>query len=372
MPKPIRVLHIVGAMNHGGVETWLMALLRRADRAEIAMDFLVHTDRVAAHDSEIAALDGRVIRCTRVHHPAYVRDFDRTLCRYGPYDVLHSHVHYFSGVTTTLARQRGVRVRIAHSHSDTTIPETGAGPFRAAYRMLMRRGMFSSATHLVAASDPAASALFGNGWRDHPRAKVIHCGVDFAPFTAAAGQRDTVRRELDIAPDETVLGHLGNFYAPKNHAFLCAIAALAQRSDPRVCVLCVGDGPLLEQTRSCLEQAGVRAVFTGPRRDVARMLSAMDVFVFPSLYEGLGLALVEAQASGLPCVVSTGVPREAEVVDGLLKWLPLASGAELWAKAVLEAVRKAERRPSLCLETVRRSFFSIESSFKSMRDIYCA
>src|SRR5229473_2677574 len=121
MPKPIRVLHIVGAMNHGGVETWLMALLRHANRAEIAMDFLVHTSQPAAYDTEIAALGGRIIPCPAIHRLIYVQDFDCALRRHGPYDVLHSHVHYFSGLTTTLARGRGVRLRIAHSHSDTTV-----------------------------------------------------------------------------------------------------------------------------------------------------------------------------------------------------------------------------------------------------------
>jgi glycosyltransferase involved in cell wall biosynthesis len=363
-------------MNHGGVETWLMALLRLADRAEIAMDFLVHTTRPAAYDAEIAALGGRVIACPRVHHPAYVRDFERALRHYGPYDVLHSHVHYFSGVTTALARRGGVRLRIAHSHSDTTIPETGAGPLRAAYRMLMRRSLFRSATHLVAASTPAASALFGSDWRKHQRAHVIYCGVDLVPFSAPVDP-NTVRGELGIGPDEMVLGHVGGFHAAKNHAFLCAIAARADaivaraRVKPRLCVLLVGDGPLREQVKSSFEQARVKAVFTGSRTDVARLLRAMDVFVFPSLYEGLGLALVEAQAAGLPCVVSTGVPREAEVPGGVLQWLPLDAGADLWTKAVLGAASNPQSRPS-CFEAVRRGPFSIQSSFESMRSIYCA
>ncbi len=121
MPRPIRVLHIVGAMNQGGVESWLMALLRHADRREIAMDFLVHTTEPAAYDSEIAALGGAVIPCPSVHRPAYIREFDAALSGSEPYDVLHSHVHWFSGLTTTLARRRGVRLRIAHSHSNSSL-----------------------------------------------------------------------------------------------------------------------------------------------------------------------------------------------------------------------------------------------------------
>jgi glycosyltransferase involved in cell wall biosynthesis len=137
----------------------------------------------------------------------------------------------------------------------------------------------------------------------------VYCGVDFASFAAsdAAADRESVRREFGIEPAERVLGHVGRFGAAKNHSFLSSIAARARRSEPRICVLCVGVGPLFEQVRAQFEHAGVRAIFTGRRTDIPRLLRAMDVFVFPSIHEGLPLAVVEAQAAGLPCVVSTEV-----------------------------------------------------------------
>lgn len=357
-------------MNQGGVESWLMALLRHADRAEVAMDFMVHTARSAVYDSEITERGGCVIPCPSVHRPGYIREFDNALRRHGPYDVLHSHVHWFSGVTTTLARRRGIRLRIAHSHSNSSPAEAGAGPWRAAYRagyrFAMRRGMLASATHLLAASRPAACALFGANWREVPRARVLYCGVDFAPFAAgdAARDRESARQEFGIAPDEIVMGHVGNFHAPKNHRFLAAIAACAG-----VRVLCVGSGPLLDPVRSVFEQAGVRAVFTGPRSDIPRLLRAMDVFVFPSLYEGLPLAVVEAQAAGLPCVVSTEVTREVEVIQGFIRWLPLAAGARVWADAVVAAATEPPQ-PSDGLKAMRRSPFGVETSFAQMRSVY--
>ncbi len=373
MANPIRVLHILGAMNYGGVESWLMALLRRADRAEVAMDFMVHTSKPCAYDSEIAGLGGSIIACPSVRSPGYVIEFDSALRRHGPYDVLHSHVHYFSGLTTTLARRRGVRVRIAHSHSNSSVPEAGTGPIRAAYRAVMRRAMLSSATHLLAASVPAASALFGSGWRESSRARVVYCGVDLAPFAAGDvdADRESARREFGIDPAEIVVGHVGNFHAPKNHAFLVSIAASATRRRAGVCVLCVGRGLLQRQIRLQFEQHGVRVIFTGERADVPRLLRAMDVFVFPSFCEGLGLALVEAQASGLPCVVSDGVPREVDVVPGLIRWLPLSAGADVWADAVLEAAGRPNQS-AIGLAAVRQSPFSADASFEHVRSIYCA
>jgi len=375
MRKPIRVLHIVGAMNQGGVESWLMALLRHADRSEIAMDFMVHTSRPAAYDSEITARGGCLLPCPSVHRPGYIREFNEALRSREPYDVLHSHVHWFSGVTTTLARRRGIRLRIAHSHSNSSLAEASAGPlrgaYRAVYRSVMRRGMLSSATHLLAASGSAACALFGANWQEVPRARVLYCGVDFAPFAPvdAARDRASARREFGIASEEIVLGHVGNLHGPKNHRFLAAIAACAGQRQSGVRVLCAGGGPLREEIQTFFKNAGVRAIFTGPRSDIPRLLRAMDVFVFPSLYEGLPLAVVEAQATGLPCVVSEEVTREVDVVSGLIRWLPLSAGADTWADAVLEAAGQPAQSVG-GLRAMRRSPFSVETSFEHMRSIY--
>jgi glycosyltransferase involved in cell wall biosynthesis len=357
-------------MNQGGVESWLMALLRYANRGEVAMDFLVHTAQPAVHDSEITGRGGCVIPCPSVHRPGYIRDFDNALLRHGPYDVLHSHVHWFSGVTTTLARRRGIRLRIAHSHSNSSLAEASAGAWRAAYRTVyrsaMRRGILASATHLLAASGPAACALFGANWREVSRVRVLYCGVVLAPFAAgdAARDRTSARQEFGIAADEIVMGHVGNFHAPKNHRFLAAIAAAAGLR-----VLCVGSGPLLEPVRSVFEQAGVRAILTGPRSDIPRLLRAMDVFVFPSLYEGLPLAVVEAQAAGLPCVVSSEVTREVEVIPGSIRWLPLAAGARLWGDAALAAAAEPPQSTDV-LGAMQRSPFGVETSFAQMCSIY--
>ena len=370
MPKPIRVLHVVGAMNHGGVESFLMALLRHADRAEIAMDFLVHTSQPAAYDSEIAARGGSIIACPSIHRPGYILEFDSALRRHGPYDVLHSHVHYFSGVTTTLARRRGVRVRIAHSH--TAGPGTDTGPLRAAYQTLMRRSIFSSATHFLAVSGAAGCSLFGADWRRHSRARLVHGGVDFEPFGAreASVDRESVRREFGIGSTEIVAGHVGNLHPVKNHAFLSSIAGCMTRRQAGVCVLSVGSGPLLKQAQAQFREQGVRAIFAGKRNDVPRLLRAMDVFVFPSLYEGLPLSLVEAQAAGLPCVVSDAVTQEVDVVPGLIRWLPLTAGPGVWADAVLEAAaRPAQSVRGLAV--MRGSPFNAKASFEQMCSIYC-
>ena len=370
MRKLTRVLHVVGAMNHGGVESWLMALLRHADRADVAMDFLVHTSKPAAYDAEIASLGARVLRCGPVQRLGYARHFQNILRQHGPYDVLHSHVHWFSGVTTALARYTGVPIRIAHSHSNSSVPEFSRGTVRAGYRRCMRRAMSWASTHLLAASEPAAHALFGPLWDTHAHRNVLYCGVDFSGFSRGDSNHDrqSVREELGLRPDDIVFGHVGSFGRPKNHAFLCSIAEAAARKNSRVSVLCVGTGPLQQDARARLQAAGVRAILPGVRTDIPRMLRAMDVFVFPSVYEGLPLAVVEAQAAGLPCLVSTAVTSEVDVVPGLIRWLPLSAGADVWADTALDSARQSARTDAL--EVMRQSPFSVDSSFSQVRALY--
>jgi glycosyltransferase involved in cell wall biosynthesis len=237
----------------------------------------------------------------------------------------------------------------------------------------MRGSILASATHLLACSIPAAGCLFGADWRRHWRAKLVYCGVDFAPFAASdrTADRAAVRQEFGIGPAEIVVGHVGRFDAGKNHAFLCTVAARAMRREPRICVLCIGVGPLSDRVKAHFEQAGVRAIMTGRRADVPRLLHAMDVFAFPSVHEGLPLAVVEAQAAGLPCVVSDAVTQEVDVVHGLIRWLPLSAGAGVWADAVLQAAGQPAQSAA-ALAAMRRSPFSVETSFERMRSIYCA
>ena len=373
MRKPVRVLHVVGAMNHGGVESWLMALLRHANRADVAMDFLVHTRETAAYDAEVRALGAGIFSCGPVHRPGYVQDFNHVLRNCGPYDVLHSHVHWFSGLTTALARAHGIPLRIAHSHSDTTVPEASRGLIRAGYRMSMRRAISWAATDLLAASRVAAAALFGRLWASHARAKILYCGVDFDRFSRSnpLADRTSVRQELGLQPHDIVLGHVGSFGPPKNHPFLSSIAQAAARKNARVCAVCVGAGRLQQAVKARFQACGVRAIFPGLRTDIPRVLRAMDAFVFPSLYEGLPLAVVEAQAAGLPCLVSTAVTREVECVPGLIRWLPLSAGADAWASAALEAAQQTPRTDE-GLAIMRRSPFSVDSSFEQMRAVYQA
>ena len=358
----IRVLHAVGGMDRGGIETWLMHVLRSIDRQQLRMDFLVHTQRPCAYDNEVRALGSRIIACPHPHRPwRYLSDLDRVLRDNGPYDVVHSHLHRFSGIVLRVARRRRVPIRIAHSHVAGI--DKGAGPLRRLYLRLSEGWLRDNATIGFAASVQAAEDLFGEGWCGDPRWRVLSYGIDLASFSVAP-ERERVRRELGLEAGAVVLGHVGRFVLQKNHAFLLEIMAAARRIDGRVRPLLVGDGPLRPEMERRAGELGLDAVFTGSQADVARlMLGAMDAFVFPSLFEGLGLVLIEAQAAGLPVIATDTIPAEATVAHEAVQRLSLADSAETWARAALAAAPPDRGR---CLAAVTASSFNLAANINRL------
>jgi glycosyltransferase involved in cell wall biosynthesis len=335
----VRVLHVVGRMNAGGVETWLLRVLRRIDRRQLDMDFLVHDERPGLYDDEIRRLGSAVICCPCPRRPwRFARSFGRVLHEHGPYDAIHSHVHQYSGFVLKLARSAGIARRIAHSHNDRAAAGSGMGLWRRAYVAISRHWLRRHATAHLACSRSAGVSLFGPLWPTDCRARVVHCGIDLAEFATPADGA-AVRKELGLAPDAFVLGHVGRFFPQKNHRFLLDIAAEAARREPRVRLLLSGEGPLRAEIDAQAAALGLgdRVTTLGVRRDVPRLLAAVDVFVFPSLWEGLPLAVLEAQAAGLPCVVSDRVTTEADAIGPLVQRRSLDHGVAAWVDAIWQA-----------------------------------
>lgn len=372
--EPVRVLHIVGGMDRGGVETWLMHVLRHIDRKSFQMHFMVHTNQPCAYDDEILALGGKIIPCLHPSRPwTYARNFKRILRQHGPYDIIHSHVHLYSGYVLRLARQMGVPMRIAHSHNDTSLLQNRAGYYRRAYQTLMRNWLHRHATSGLACSKLAAAALFGPVWEHDGRWHVLNYGIDLNPFKTRV-DRGAVLAELGISPDAFVVGHVGRFAEQKNHAFLMEIAGEIVRREKNFRLLLIGDGPLRPAIEKQVAQMRLteNVIFAGVRPDVPRlMLGAMDVFLFPSFFEGLGLVLIEAQAAGLPCIFSDVVPAEADVVKPLVTRLSLSQSADSWAEAILAVRDRGQVVPKPeALAIVEQSSFNIHSSINRLENIY--
>ena len=370
----IRILQVVGGMNRGGIETWLMHVLRNIDRDRFQMDFLVHTEKPCPYDDEVRALGSKIIPCLKPSKPwLYASNFNRIWEEYGPYDIVHSHVHYFSGYVLYLAKQAGVTLRIAHSHNDTSSAEAKAGLARRLYLTLMKFLIARYATLGFGCSCKAATDLFEPSWEKDGRWQILYYGIDLTSFCQPVDPI-AVRSELGIPVDAFVIGHVGRFEEQKNHRFLIDIVAEIAKREPKMHLLLIGDGSM----RSAIEQKVVQkglanhVTFAGLRPDVPRlMLGAMDLFLLPSIHEGLGLVLIEAQAAGLPCVFSDVVPEEVDLVKPLVQRISLSKSATDWAEAIVTMRDAASAiAQTNALAVVENSHFNIAKSVQNLTEVY--
>jgi glycosyltransferase involved in cell wall biosynthesis len=369
---PLRVLHVIGGLNRGGLEAWLMYLLRRVDRTRLEMDFLVHTDKECPYDAEALSLKARILYSS-LHPPwSNVRQLWSTLRRPIRYDVVHSHTQHYSGWVLSIAALAGIPVRIAHSHLDTRSEDQSAGLSRRFYISTMDTLLHRSATAGFACSTEAGKALYGSSWGRDPRWSLLPYGVDLRPFQVPI--RTSMRDDLGIPRDAFVIGHAARFVPFKNHAFIVAIAKEIAALDPAPHFLIVGDGVLRGDTERLVAEAGLknRFTFTGERGDVAALMtSAMDAFVFPSFYEGLPVTLVEAQAAGLPCLVSKNVSAETSIVDGLFLHESLESPPSVWARRLLQLPRKrTDEDRKRALRTVSATPFEVRTNLETLHQHY--
>lgn len=368
----IRILQVVGGMNPGGIETWLMHVLRHINRDRFHIDFLVHTPHKCAYDEEILALGSKIIPCLNPSRPlTYAANFKRSLSKYGAYDIVHSHVYHFSGYVLRLARQANIPTCIAHSHTDASSLEAKAGWYRRLYLALMKRWIARYATVGLGVSHKAVANLFGSNWND-PRWRVLYCGTDLTLFRNAVNPA-FVRDQLGIPADALIIGHVGRFVEVKNHNFLIEIMTEVTQRESQAYLLLVGDGPLRATIEQQVAQAGLtdRVIFAGIRSDVPRlMLGAMDVLLLPSFYEGLGLVLIEAQAAGLPCIFSDVIPEEADVVKPLVQRISLSQPASDWANAIAAIKTQLRINQAEALKLVEQSPFNIQTSVKELEKLY--
>jgi glycosyltransferase involved in cell wall biosynthesis len=359
-------------MNRGGVETWLLHVLRHLDRKRFQMDFLVHTDQPGAYDGELLQFGSKILPCSPTHNPMrYGRRFLEIVKQHGPFDVLHSHVHHFSGYTLALGRMAGIPVRIAHSHSDTRAVESEIGLARKIYLGTMEQLLRVNCTHGLAASGVAALALFGPRWSCDRRIRILYCGVDLEPFRSSV-DRESVRSEFGFRSNDIVFGHVGRFVPVKNHAFLAEVAAEIVKCEPNARFLLVGEGPLQASLEDHFRRKGIRehVVFTGPRSDVPRlMMGAMDKFLFPSLYEGLPLVLMETQAASLPAIISDTIASETTIIPALIRRLSLRQSPAVWAESALQ---RGEYKTPNALGELERSQFNVIAGIKELAEIYAA
>ena len=335
-----RILHVVNSMDIGGTETVLMNLYRRLDYSKFQFDFVVHVTHECAYESEIDSLGGRVIRTNKYfvkNYLSYSRWWRDFLAEHPEYPIVHGHQGSTAPVCLHEANRAG-RISIAHSHATrdsqrnlrTLLWELNSLPTRFV------------AQQFLACSEEAGVDRFGHKIVSSPRFHIMKNGIDVARFAFNHDARKRLREEFGAGEDCFVVGHVGRFSVPKNHAWLLRVFKAVLAIQPNAMLLLIGQGDLENAIRSQANNMGIasRVRFLGAHTDVETFYSAMDAFCFPSLSEGLGMVAVEAQVSGLPVIASEAVPMLADIGAGLFERLSLNENAEAWAKALLEHIRK--------------------------------
>ena len=368
--RQVRVLHVLGRLNPGGLETSLLHLVRNIDRQKFQLDFFTLSGKPGRYNSQVEALGCKVIPCRLGRNPlAFARRF-RRLLREGGYDVVHSHVHHFSGAILRWAHAERIPARIAHSR--TTESGKSLTLQRRLYQRLMKSWIQHYATHGLAVSKVAAAALFGKAWEADGRFRVLYSGIDVRPFEAPIN-RCAVRHGLGIPTDAPVIGHVGSFRQAKNHRFLLQVAAEFLKIRPETCFLLVGDGALRPEMEALAQSLGIgkHVHFLGNRDDIPQLMcAAMDAFLFPSRYEGLPRVLIEAQAAGLRCLVSSNVTTEVAVIPGSVVFVDLSDGLETWVAQLDQLLRLSRIPKENALDGIKRSQFSLQSSTDALCKLY--
>lgn len=331
MNKPVRVLQVFAQMNRGGAETMIMNLYRNIDRSKIQFDFVVHTNEKCAFDDEIIALGGiihRVPRYTGFNHFHYIKEWSNFFKQNSDYKIVHGHVRSTASLYLAVAKKNSI-LTIAHSHSSSY--EAGVSGF---VKKIMQFPIKNIAHYLFACSISAGEWLFGQVACQKDNFFVLNNSINIQNFSFNSSIRNDTRKAMGLA-DKYVIGNVSRFSTPKNHKFLVNIFREISREIDNAVLLLVGDGELREEISRQVNDLGLKekVIFAGIHSDVSNHLNAMDLFVFPSLYEGLGIAIIEAQAAGLPCIISDTIPREVLLTD-LIYSLPL-DNSEAWVKQIV-------------------------------------
>ena len=339
---PIRVLQVVTHMDRGGLESMLMNYYRHVDRNKVQFDFLEHRQERAAFDDEIEALGGKIYRLPRLvpWSKSYLTALNQFFDDHSEYKIVHVHQDCLSAIILKAAKNHGIPVRIAHSHSANQDKN-----LKYPVKLWYKRYIPKYATNLFACGREAGDWMFGGA-----PYQVLNNAIDAAAYTYNPEKRAKVRKQL-VLTDELVVGHVGRFSQPKNHPFLLKIFAALLKKEPNAVLLLVGGGDDMPKIQAKAQELGIaeRVRFLGVRSDVADLMQAMNVFVFPSLYEGLPVTMVEAQASGLPCLISDKVPLECILIKELVEAIPLSESPNIWAEKILakRGTPRSDRRAEI-------------------------
>lgn len=360
--EPIRILHVVPNMQAGGLESFVMSIYRNIDRNKVQFDFLYHYEGEYFFDDEIRQMGGQIYNLTvRQDNDLrkYIRDLNSFFRKHKEYKVIHSHMPSLGFIHLNVAKKQGVSVRIIHSHN-SSFEKT----FKGFIKSILGQFSVKYANYRFACSIDAGKYLYHN-----KEFTVINNAIDVSKFLFDSNIRNQMRDKMNLN-DKFVIGHVGRFVLQKNHSFLLDVFVKILEKKPNSVLLLVGDGDIKSKIENKVNELGIEknVIFYGTSNEVQKLFQVMDVFILPSLFEGLGIVLIEAQAAGLKCFTSADVVPEEAHVSKNLEYIPLDESEIYWANKILKYDNYYERKDMY--KDICEHKYDIESVSNKLQEFY--
>ena len=363
MSEPIRVLVLDTVMDRGGAETMIMNYYRQIDRSKIQFDFLVNRPYEAAYEKEIQELGGKIFRMCPLY-PQYfgrykkeVREF---LKAHPEYQIIHSNLEERSYFALKEAKKLNIPVRISHSHNAPR-----GFDLKSIIRYYFRANLKPQVTHMFTCGEEAGIWLYGKKQQDH--VIMMNNAIDAKLYQYHPAVEEEMRKELGLE-GKFVIGHVGRFFPQKNHTFLIDIFAKVYQQNKNAVLLLVGGGELETEIKAKVEELNLTEAvkFLGVRSDIHRLMQAFDVFILPSLFEGFPVTMVEAQAAGLPCIISDQVPPQCAITENV-EIISLQQSPQQWAERLL-TYQNIQKQNTY--ETIVKQNFDIKANAQWLQQFY--
>lgn len=356
----MKILQVVNQMNIGGIETFLMNLYRNIDRKKYQFVFLTYNESHYDYEDEIIALGGEVLRISnpnKVSLPSFMKELHQVIKKEKP-DVVHCHTYFNSAYVMMISALLKVPIRICHAHTAFQ-----GKSFASKLKCFVSRKLIRLfANYKLACSKEAGYPLYGKG-----KFTLISNGIDFDQFYFDQKLREKYRKKFNIKKGDFVIGHVGRLDIPKNHTFLLQTFQELLKENPNSTLILIGSGPLEADLKKQAEELKIKhkILFLGNCHNVYELLNCFDIFVFPSIFEGLPVSLVEAQANGLPILVSDSVSAEIKL-SSTVEFYSLDKGTKAWA----DKIKRMDYKRTDTKKEMLKSSYSIETTIDKLAKIY--
>lgn len=366
MDNSIRILHVLSTLDRGGIEAMIMNFYRNIDKKKIQFDFVIHKKEKCDYENEILSLGGKIYRFSKYNgknHIKYKKEWNNFFENHKEYRIVHSHARSTASIYLRIAKKYE-RITIAHSHSTAS----RGNKLEQIIKNIMQFPIRNIADYFFACSNEAGKWLFGENIINNKNYKLIKNAIEVEKYTFNENKRQALRNQMNLT-GKFVVGHVGSFTYPKNHKFLIEIFNEIYKKNKNSRLLLVGDGPLKLKIKNQIKNLNLKnkVKFIGVVPNVNDYLQVMDVFVFPSFFEGMPVSLIEAQASGLICLTSDTVTKESEILE-TSKYISLELKAIYWAEKAIK-LYKTNKREDTSLK-IKETGYDIKEETKKLEDFY--